>query len=148
MDYASGKILGSMCTKPLQFANKIYSAYLDKNLGDPGLWLGTWSMEREVISLIGKLLHSNHAVGYLVTGGTEANLIAVRSSRNHKSYYKSDNELIVPLSAHASFDKAADLMRCSFQSLRIRSTNMSTKCSRPIEACSCSSVPSCVSRPR
>jgi len=111
MDYASGKILGSMCTKPLQFANKIYSAYLDKNLGDPGLWLGTWSMEREVINLIGKLLHSNQAVGYLVTGGTEANLIAVRSSRNHKNYYKNDNELIVPLSAHASFDKAADLMR-------------------------------------
>ncbi|MHA1784807.1 MAG: tyrosine decarboxylase MfnA [Candidatus Helarchaeota archaeon] len=111
MDYASGKILGSMCTKPLQFVNKIYSAYLDKNLGDPGLWLGTWSMEREVTSLIGKLLHSDKAVGYLVTGGTEANLIAVRTARNHKDYYKHDKELIVPLSAHASFDKAADLMR-------------------------------------
>ncbi|NHI94325.1 MAG: tyrosine decarboxylase MfnA [Candidatus Lokiarchaeota archaeon] len=111
MDYASGKILGSMCTKPLQFANKIYSAYLDKNLGDPGLWLGTWSMEREVISMMGNLLHSNEAVGYLVTGGTEANLIAIRTARNHSNYFKNDNEIIVPSSAHASFDKAADLMR-------------------------------------
>lgn len=111
MNYSSGKILGSMCTKPLQFANTIYSHYIDKNLGDPGLWVGTWSMEREVISMIGTMLSNPESVGYLVTGGTEANLIAVRTARNHKNYYNSQNEFIVPVSAHASFDKAADLMR-------------------------------------
>ena len=111
MNYSSGKILGSMCTKPLQFANTIYSTYIDKNLGDPGLWVGTWSLERDVICMIGEMLGNRDAVGYLVTGGTEANLIAVRTARNHQNYYNTQNEVIVPASAHASFDKAADLMR-------------------------------------
>ncbi|MHA1405586.1 MAG: tyrosine decarboxylase MfnA [Candidatus Helarchaeota archaeon] len=111
MNYSSGKILGSMCTKPLRFTNTIYTHHLDKNLGDPGLWVGTWSLERDAIRMIGKLLHNPEAVGYLVTGGTEANLIAVRTARNHRHYYNTKNEIIVPESAHASFDKAADLMR-------------------------------------
>ena len=109
MSYDSGQILGSMCTKPLELTIKLYQKYFDRNLGDPGLWRGTWKLEREAIRILGSLLHNPDAAGYIVTGGTEANLMAMRIARN--SHFNGQSEIIVPCSAHASFDKAADLMR-------------------------------------
>ena len=109
MNYESGHILGSMCTKPLELTIKLYQQFYDRNLGDPGLWKGTWKLERESIKILGTLLHNPDAAGYIVTGGTEANLMAMRIAR--KSHFNGHPEIIVPVSAHASFDKAADLMR-------------------------------------
>ncbi|MHA1264324.1 MAG: tyrosine decarboxylase MfnA [Candidatus Helarchaeota archaeon] len=109
MSYESGQILGSMCTKPLSLTIKLYQKFFDRNLGDPGLWKGTWKLEREAIQMLGTLLHNPTATGYIVTGGTEANLMAMRIARN--SHFNGHPEIIVPCSAHASFDKAADLMR-------------------------------------
>jgi len=109
MSYDSGHILGSMCTKPLELTIKLYQQFFDRNLGDPGLWRGTWKLERESMKILGALLHNPEAVGYIVTGGTEANLMAMRIARN--SHFNGHPEIIVPMSAHASFDKAADLMR-------------------------------------
>ncbi|MBD3227012.1 MAG: tyrosine decarboxylase MfnA [Candidatus Lokiarchaeota archaeon] len=107
-NYDSGKILGSMCTKPLSLAIKIYQDFFDKNLGDPGLFPATWAIERDVIKMISTLLNNPKGVGYCCSGGTEANLIAMRMARN--SHDIKHPEIIVPISAHASFDKAADLM--------------------------------------
>lgn len=109
MSYDSGRILGSMCTKPLSLTIKLYQKFFDRNLGDPGLWRGTWKLEREAVKILGSLLHNPTATGYIVTGGTEANLMAMRIARN--SHFNGHPEIIVPTSAHASFDKAADLMR-------------------------------------
>ncbi|MHA1695081.1 MAG: tyrosine decarboxylase MfnA [Candidatus Helarchaeota archaeon] len=106
--YDSGRILGSMCTKPLTIAIKIYQDFFDKNLGDPGLFPATWAIERDVIRMMSTLLNNPNGVGYCCSGGTEANLIAMRMARN--SHDIKHPEIIVPLSAHASFDKAADLM--------------------------------------
>ena len=106
--YDSGKILGSMCTKPLTIAMKIYQSFFDRNLGDPGLFPATWAIERDVIKMISTLLHNPGGVGYCCSGGTEANLIAMRMARN--SHELKHPEIVVPTSAHASFDKAADLM--------------------------------------
>ena len=78
MSYDSGQILGSMCTKPLALSIKLYQRFFDRNLGDPGLWRGTWKLEREAIRILGTLLHNPRATGYIVTGGTEANLMAMR----------------------------------------------------------------------
>ncbi|UCE07980.1 MAG: aminotransferase class I/II-fold pyridoxal phosphate-dependent enzyme, partial [bacterium] len=109
MSYDSGQILGSMCTKPLALSIKLFQKFSDRNLGDPGLWRGTWKLEREAVKILGTLLHNPNAAGYIVTGGTEGNLMAMRLARN--SHFNGHPEIIVPCSAHASFDKAADLMR-------------------------------------
>ena len=55
LSYDSGLILGSMCTEPLDFAKKIYIKYISKNLGDPGLFLGTAALEDELVLEIGEL---------------------------------------------------------------------------------------------
>ena len=108
MTYNSGRILGSMCTSPHPFAKMVYVKSMEKNLGDLRLFPGTAKLEQEAISMMGSLLSKPDALGYIVSGGTEANLTAMRVARN---LLKKDRpEVIVPKSAHFSFDKAADLL--------------------------------------
>lgn len=111
-DYADGRILGSMCTEAHPFAKEVYCKFLDTNLGDPGLFKGTKQIEQKVVQSIGKLLSLDNAYGNIVTGGTEANIMAIRAARNHARKYKGivDGEIIIPDSAHFSFKKAADML--------------------------------------
>ncbi|MBQ6345813.1 MAG: tyrosine decarboxylase MfnA [Methanobrevibacter sp.] len=111
-NYADGRILGSMCTEAHPFAKEVYCRFLDTNLGDPGLFKGTKFIEDEVVRSIGELLSLDNAYGNIVTGGTEANLMAIRAARNHARKYKgiTDGEIIIPESAHFSFKKAADML--------------------------------------
>ena len=111
-DYADGRILGSMCTEAHPFAKEVYCTFLDTNLGDPGLFKGTKFIENEVIKSIGELLSLDNPYGNIVTGGTEANIMAIRAARNHARKYKGivDGEIIIPESAHFSFKKAADML--------------------------------------
>ncbi len=110
--YSDGRILGSMCTEPHPFAKEVYCKFLDTNLGDPGLFKGTKFLEDEVIKSIGDLLSLDNPYGNVVTGGTEANIMAIRAARNHARKYKGivDGEVIIPRSAHFSFKKAADML--------------------------------------
>ena len=112
LKYSSGRILGSMCTEAHPFGKEVYIKFLDSNLGDPGLFKGTKSIEDKTIKIIGKLLNLDNAYGNIVTGGTEANIMAIRAARNHARKYKNieNGEIILPKSAHFSFKKAADMM--------------------------------------
>ncbi len=112
LKYSDGRILGSMCTEAHPFAKEVYIKFLDTNLGDPGLFKGTKSIEDKTVQIIGKLLNLDNAYGNIVTGGTEANIMAIRAARNHAIKYKNikNGEIILPRSAHFSFKKAADMM--------------------------------------
>ena len=87
-NYADGRILGSMCTEAHPFAKEVFCKFLDTNLGDPGLFKGTKQIEDKVIKSIGELLSIDNPYGHIVTGGTEANLMAMRAARNHARKYK------------------------------------------------------------
>lgn len=106
--YESGRIVGSMCTKAHRFAGKAYARFLDKNLGDLGLFPGVAELEKETVSMLGSMLSNPKASGHIVTGGTEANILALWAAR--KIAKKERGEVIVPASAHCSFDKAGDLL--------------------------------------
>ncbi len=113
MTHRSGKILGSMCTCPHPVGLRAYQMFLESNLGDPGLFKGTKAMEDEVINLLGDLLGKHDIHGHIITGGTEANIMAMRAARNSAKLENpgiKDPEIIVPKSAHFSFKKAADML--------------------------------------
>jgi tyrosine decarboxylase/aspartate 1-decarboxylase len=113
MTHRSGKIFGSMCTCPHPVGLKAYQMFLESNLGDPGLFKGTKAMEYEVIKLLGDLLGKNDIHGHIITGGTEANIMAMRAARNTTRLKNPEirgPEIIVPKSAHFSFKKAADML--------------------------------------
>jgi tyrosine decarboxylase / aspartate 1-decarboxylase len=106
--YKSGRIIGSMCNDPHPFARKVYASFFEKNLGDAGLFPATAELEEETVKMIGGLLSNPQASGHIVTGGTEANILALWAAK--KSARKERCEVIVPVSAHCSFDKAGDLL--------------------------------------
>ncbi|MFX1599570.1 MAG: tyrosine decarboxylase MfnA, partial [Promethearchaeota archaeon] len=107
--YKSGSILGSMCTEPLDFGVEVYMKYVSKNLGDPGLFLGTAALEEELVDEIAEIFNGKNIIGTFTTGGSEANLIAMRIAKELRPDI-ADPEVVVPISAHISFDKAADLL--------------------------------------
>ena len=106
--YDDGKILCSMCTKPHQAATKAYRLFLTSNLGDPRLFPGSVQLEEEVINELAELLHGENCVGNVVSGGTEANLMALLAARNMSQVYAP--EVVLPESAHFSFVKICNLL--------------------------------------
>lgn len=117
LTHESGKILGSMCCKPHWFAKQVYTQNLEKNLGDPGLYPGTAELEREAIQMLGALLSNPQACGHIVSGGTEANLLAMWAARNLSG--KKRCEVIVSPSAHFSFKKISDLLGLRMVKVRL-----------------------------
>lgn len=97
-----------MCSKPHAVAKAAHQLFLEANLGDPGLFPGTVKLEREAIRYLTELLNGKNAVGFIVTGGTEANLLALLAARNKA---KTNNpEVVLPQSAHFSFNKICSML--------------------------------------
>ncbi len=109
MSYASGRILSSMCTIPHEAAVKAFVDFLSTNLGDPGLFQGTKQLERQAIADIATLLGCGGAKGFIVSGGTEANITALWVARELAGVQKP--EVVLPETAHFSFEKAARMLR-------------------------------------
>ena len=120
------RVLSSMCTHPHKIAVKAHRHFIEANLGDFGLFAGAHRLEMEAIRMLGELLHATSAefpseescgtsvCGYLTTGGTESNIQAVRGMKNLALAGKKNlgeiPNIIIPESAHFSFDKVADMM--------------------------------------
>lgn len=118
LSYDSGYILGSMCTDALDLGKEIYMNYICKNLGDPGLFPGTSELEKELVQEIGALFGEKNITGTFTTGGSEANIIAMRIARDmHPAI--NDPEMIVPYSAHYSFDKGAAMLGITLRKARL-----------------------------
>ncbi|MET1124026.1 MAG: tyrosine decarboxylase MfnA [Archaeoglobaceae archaeon] len=108
-DIPYSRVLSSMCTIPHPLAVEAHKMFINTNLGDPGIFVGTLELERKLISMLGELLHNRKAAGYICSGGTEANIQAIRAARN---IAKVENpNVVVPKTAHFSFDKIGDLLR-------------------------------------
>jgi tyrosine decarboxylase/aspartate 1-decarboxylase len=120
LTYSSGKILCSMCTNPHSFAKQIYRKYLEKNLGDPSLFPASAELEQETIGMLGSLLSNPKACGSIVSGGTEANIIALWAARNLAK--RKRGEVVVPVSAHHSFDMASDLLNLNLIKVKLNSS--------------------------
>jgi tyrosine decarboxylase/aspartate 1-decarboxylase len=82
--------------------------FLETNLGDPGLFPGVAELEARVVQMLGEMLGCPQACGYVSTGGTESNIQAIRAARNEAGI--KDGNIVVPASAHFSFDKIGDLL--------------------------------------
>ncbi len=118
LTYDSGFILGSMCSEPINFGKDVYMKYINKNLGDPGLFEGSANLEKELVEEIGELFGGKNILGSFTTGGSEANIIAMRIAKKLRSEIKNP-EIVVPASAHISFDKGGDLL-----GIKVRKANL------------------------
>lgn len=101
-------ILSSMCTPPHPVAIKANNLFIETNLGDPGLFPGTAQIDELLIHWFADLFHDPNASGCSTSGGTESNIQVLRFTKAQKQSDKPN--IIVPASAHFSFEKACRMM--------------------------------------
>jgi len=114
--FSSGHILGSMCTQPHPIAKEAYVRFLETNLGDPELFQGAQEIEHKLTSFILNLLNApKTATGLIGSGGTESNITAIWLAKN----LNGKKEVIIPKSAHFSFEKIRSLMDIKITSVKL-----------------------------
>ena len=102
------RVLSSMCTEPHPVAREAAERFLATNPGDPATYQTVAELEDEAIAGLGEVVGLDDPAGYIASGGTEANIQAVRIARNRA--VSSTPNVVVPESAHFSFQKAADVL--------------------------------------
>ncbi len=108
LTFEGGHILGSMCSSPDPIVPEVFARFIEKNIGDPGLFPATVALEHEVVETIGALIGGTAVSGSILTGGTEANILAMWAAKRRAGGGR--RQVVLSESAHFSFDKAADLM--------------------------------------
>ncbi|WP_276300295.1 tyrosine decarboxylase MfnA [Halorussus lipolyticus] len=103
-----GRVLSSMCTRPHPDAREAARQFLADNPGDPTTYPAVAELEREAVGLLGEMTGLDDPHGYVASGGTEANLQAVRAARNLSD--TPTPNVVAPESAHFSFQKSADVL--------------------------------------
>jgi len=115
------RVLSSMCTEPHPSAREAAERFLATNPGDPATYAEISTLETRAVEGLARLAGLDRLVsnsesgaaadgshGYITSGGTEANIQAVRSARNRSD--ATDPNVVAPESAHFSFTKAAELL--------------------------------------
>jgi len=102
------RVLSSMCTEPHPKAREAAERFLATNPGDPGTYETVSGLERKAVETLGEIAELTDPAGYITSGGTEANIQAIRIARN---WADTDTpNVVAPASAHFSFRKAAELL--------------------------------------
>jgi len=107
------RVLSSMCTEPHPAAREAAERFLATNPGDPGTYESVAALEERAIGLLGEVTGLPDPEGYVASGGTEANIQAVRIARNRAG--TDDPNVVAPASAHFSFTKAADVLGVEYR---------------------------------
>jgi tyrosine decarboxylase/aspartate 1-decarboxylase len=104
------RVLSSMCTDPHPAARAAAERFLATNPGDPATYRAVAELEADAVATLGEMTGLADPHGYVTSGGTEANVQAVRAARNRRRGDVSEPNVVAPESAHFSFHKAADVL--------------------------------------
>jgi len=109
-DPVAWKQFGSMYRQPSPhpFAYEVFTKNLNRNSGDTVAFPGTHDVEVEVVAMLGSLFGAPKAAGAIVTGGAEANSVAMHVARNMGG--KGKPEVILPVTAHYDFEVSAEIL--------------------------------------
>ncbi|WP_458185130.1 tyrosine decarboxylase MfnA [Haladaptatus sp. NG-WS-4] len=102
------RVLSSMCTEPHPAARDAAERFLASNPGDPTTYPTVSALEEETVEVLGEITGLQNPHGYVASGGTEANVQAVRAARNLAE--TDAPNVVAPESAHFSFQKAAEVL--------------------------------------
>ncbi|MFW9929122.1 MAG: pyridoxal phosphate-dependent decarboxylase family protein [Candidatus Thorarchaeota archaeon] len=95
-----------------EMLKKTYNMFFSKNALSPLAFPSLKKFETDVVSMTIDLLHGDKKCrGSMTSGGTESILMAVKTYRDwarEKFPHIKEPEMVVPSSAHPSFDKGAD----------------------------------------
>ncbi|MFW6011399.1 MAG: aminotransferase class V-fold PLP-dependent enzyme [Desulfosalsimonas sp.] len=99
--------------KHLDFLNQVYAIHSQSNPLHSDIWPSAAKYEAEIVSMtanmLGAGLSRDEICGVVSSGGTESILLAMKTYRDQAGKEKRirNPEIVVPVTAHAAFDKAA-----------------------------------------
>ncbi len=97
----------------IDFLNKVYALTSQSNPLHSDIWPSINKYEAEIISMTANMLGAGNTTdkicGSVSSGGTESILLAMKSYRDRAREEKgiTKPEMVIPITAHAAFDKAA-----------------------------------------
>jgi len=97
----------------ISFLSTIYSISSQVNPLHPDVWPSVLKFEKEIIEMSTNIFHGNEEVcGSVTSGGTESIFLAMKAYRDYAKKTKGiiEPEIILPVSAHAAFDKSAQYL--------------------------------------
>ncbi|MGA2573321.1 MAG: aspartate aminotransferase family protein [Candidatus Methanomethylicaceae archaeon] len=99
--------------KELDRIREFYWEFMNKNALDFTVFPSVLMLENDIVAMTASLLNGNNTtVGNFTSGGTESNMLAVKSARDYHRANKCGGsgrpEVIIPSTGHPSFIKAAD----------------------------------------
>jgi len=113
----AGRVSGAVYTdimdeEHMQVLEETFRRFAFSNPLHPDVFPGCRKMEAEVVRMVADLFHGPPtSCGTMTSGGTESIILVCLASRDvARSRGVSDPELLVPVTAHAAFDKAAHLL--------------------------------------
>lgn len=105
----------------LDFQNQVYARCAQSNPLHTDIWPSASKFEAEVVAMCARLLgapsiepreESERVSGTVTSGGTESIILAMKAYRDlaWSSHRRARRQILAPESAHAAFDKAAQLL--------------------------------------
>jgi glutamate/tyrosine decarboxylase-like PLP-dependent enzyme len=95
----------------LEAGKRAYLAFLSENGLDPTSFPSLLRLENEVVRMCANHVHGDaNVVGNFTTGGTESIILAMKAARDWAKKHRPEiarPEILVPVTAHAAFHKAA-----------------------------------------
>ncbi len=114
VDWRTGRILTGLYDpgeKAHDLAVRAYTHYLAQNALYINMYPSVGKLEREIVASIAEILRGDaEVVGSITSGGTESIIMAVKTSRDWARANRpevTDPELVLPITAHPAFHKAA-----------------------------------------
>ena len=101
-------VISSMCTKPHPAAVAAAERFLASNPGDPATYQAVAEREEAAIALLAGITRAPTPTGYITSGGTEANIQAMRAARDRDP--DAGSTIVIGTHAHFSFQKAAAVL--------------------------------------
>jgi glutamate/tyrosine decarboxylase-like PLP-dependent enzyme len=124
--FASGAVYNGDA-EHIDFVNRAYAMHSQANPLHPDIWPSAAKFEAEIVAMTAQMLNGEQAgapvgseegvCGSVTSGGSESILLAMKTHRDWARATKgiTQPEIVVPISAHAAFHKAAQYFNLKLQ---------------------------------
>ena len=106
-----------------RLAERVATMFVHDNALNPAAFPSLAEIEREVVAICLDLMHGpDGSAGFMTSGGTESILMAVKAARERGRTERgvTEPEMLVPVSAHAAFHKAAHYFGLTVRKVPVR----------------------------
>ena len=121
-----------------ELSHEIYMKFLKTNALDPTVCPSIMALENELVEMSKAHVNAGpDVVGNFTTGGTESIILAVKTARNWARKNKpqvKEPEMILPVTAHAAFQKAAEYLDVKPIRVEVDTTTYQADCKAIEEA--------------